>query len=150
MPTTANKLKELYEVDGHDWYFKNAQLIREGKLSEIDVENVAEELESMGRGEEDKLESFLTQLFLHLLKWKYQPARRGSSWEISIKKQRVHARRHMKRNPSLKGCLEEVVRDSYEDAKLEAAQETGLLLEAFPEQIPFTLEQALTEGWLPE
>lgn len=147
--SAAKELKDLYEKDGHDWYFRNAQLLKQGKINEIDIENIAEELESMGKAERNKLESFLIQLFLHLLKWKYQPKLQCSSWESSIKKQRIHAKDHIKENPSLKGSLTEIVNKAYRYARLEAESETGLPIETFPEEMPFTLEESLKDKWFP-
>ena len=142
-------LKILYESDGYGWYFKNAELLRQGKLKEADIENIADELESMGRGEERELESYLTLILMHLLKWKYQPEKRTTSWQITVKQQRRHYKKHLKKNPSLKEHIDEIVADAYEDARDEAAKETGLDFDTFPEQMPFTLDEALKDGWLP-
>jgi len=146
--STAKQIHDLYEQDAFKWYNENAKLLREKKFELIDIENLAEEIESMGAHERDKLESFLIQLFLHLLKWKYQPSRRCASWEISIKKHRRHAKRQLDENPSLKLIIAEIVNDAYEDAKDEASQETGLALEKFLEKMPFTFEEALQDGFL--
>lgn len=145
----AKKIHDLYEKDAFQWYNENAKLLREKKFELIDTENLAEEVESMGRAERDKLESFLIQLFLHLLKWKYQPNRRGSSWEISIKKQRRHIQDHLAENPSLKGHISQICKKAYYYSKLDAIEETGLSLETFPEEIPFTFEEALKDEWFP-
>lgn len=145
----AKKLHDLYEKDAFQWYNENAKLLREKKFELIDVENLAEEIESMGRGERSKLESYLTQLFLHLLKWKYQPNRRGSSWEISIKKQRRHIQDHLSENPSLKGHIASICEKAYYYSKLDAMEETGLSLETFPDKLPFSNEEILQDDWLP-
>ena len=139
----------LYEEDAYLFYITTAQLLREKKFNSIDIENAAEELESMGKSEKAKLESFLTILFLHLLKWKYQSAKKTTSWECSIKVQRMHATDHLKDNPSLKGYIEEIVQKSYKYARLMAAKETRLALKIFPEKMPWTLEEAMQEDWLP-
>jgi hypothetical protein len=147
--STAKQIHDLYEQDAFLWYNENAKLLREKKFELIDIENIAEEIESMGAYERDKLESFLMQLFLHILKWKYQPSRRCASWEISIKKQRRHVKRQINQNPSLKGVITEIVNHAYEDARDEAFEETSLELETFPEKMPFTFEEALQDNWLP-
>ena len=148
MPTN-NKIIDLYDKDAFMWYNENAKLIREKKFDQIDVLNVAEELESMGRHERKILESFLTQLFMHLLKYLYQTERRSKSWQISIKKQRKHALDHLSESPSLKGQMPEITSRAYENARIDAAEETGMSLEDFPEEMPFTIEEALNNNWMP-
>lgn len=140
--------KELYETDGYKWYMTNAELLKQKRFDEIDYLNIAEELESMGRSEQKELESYLIQLFLHLLKWKYQPNMRTKSWLASIKIHRRHAKKHLSKNPSLKGYMDEIIEDSYEYARIEASNETGLDLDIFPEKIPFN--DFLNDEWLPD
>ena len=148
---TQNELKALNNKDFYAWCKESATLLKEKRFDEIDLDNLIEEVESMGEWHKSKLESFLTQLFLHLLKWKYQPEKNyGASWEISIRKQRYNAKEHLKENPSLKGCLDEIVRKAYNNSKFDAAKETKLNLKIFPEKMPFTLDEALQENWFPE
>ena len=147
--STAKQIHDLYNHDAFQWYNENAKLLREKKFDLIDIENLAEEIESMGRSERSRLESYLVQLLLHLLKWKYQPNRRGSGWEISIKKQRRHIKDHLDENPSLKGHISSICEKAYYYSKLDAMEETGLALETFPEKMPFTIEEVLQDKWLP-
>ncbi len=77
-----------YDADFYAWANEQATLLRAGRLSEIDVEHIAEEIETLGRGEKRALVSCLSVLLLHLLKWSFQPERRGKSWELTIKEQR--------------------------------------------------------------
>lgn len=72
-------LYDLYEKDFYAWTQKQAALLRAGKLSEIDIAHIAEEIDSRGRSEKRELISRLTILLLHLLKWDHQPDRRGAS-----------------------------------------------------------------------
>lgn len=140
----------LYEADGYAWYMEQARLIREGRLEEADLENIAEELADMGRSEAAKLRSMLRLILLHLLKWKYQPQRRTRSWTVTIGRERVNVPSHMRANPSLKSRIAEDFAWAYDDARQEAAVETGLPLDTFPQVCPFTLEQALQQGWMPD
>lgn len=104
----------------------------------------------MGKSEIKELESFLTILYLHLLKWKYQNDYQGKkSWLRSIVEHRKRAKKHLKQNPSLKSYLEEISQDAYGSAALKASEETGLDPDIFPETMPFTFEEALTDEWLP-
>lgn len=145
------KIHDLYEKDIHLWFIENANLLKQNKLDLVDVAHIAEELESMGRAECDKLEILFTILFLHLLKLKYQSFYEVGirSWKLSVKEHRRRIQRHLARNPSLKGHMKEIIQAAYEDSRLEAARETGLKEEIFPKKMPFTIEQALKEEWFP-
>lgn len=77
-----------YDKDFYAWAAENASLLRRKKFDEIDIGNIAEEIESMGRSEKRSLISHLRVLILHLLKWEYQPELRGNSWKSSIRNAR--------------------------------------------------------------
>jgi hypothetical protein len=135
----------LYDQDFYQWTQEQAGLLKIGALSQLDVENLIEEIESMGKSQKKELISRLTVLIAHLLKWDYQPERRGRSWELTIKAQRVQIRRHISENPSLKSMLLNAVILAYEVATISAAAETGLPESAFPETCPYTVEQLMGE-----
>ena len=78
MADTVNHID--YDKDGYGWAMEQAALLRARRFSEIDLENIAEEIESVGKSERRTLESHLSRLMMHLLKWQYQPERRGNSW----------------------------------------------------------------------
>ena len=82
------------------WAQEQAALLRAGRLNEADIANIAEEIESMGRGEKRELVNRLTVLLLHLLKWRFQPGFRSASWSSSIREQRIRLASHMRHNPS--------------------------------------------------
>ena len=140
----------LYQEDYYGWLQENAQLIREKRFSEIDVENIVEELESMGKSEKRELSSRLTILLMHLLKWQYQAVKRSTSWRNTIAVQRIDIRELLEDSPSLKSEIADKIAVSYEKAKLAAEVETGIEKQNFPAQCPFSLEQILEEGFLPE
>lgn len=135
----------LYERDLYAWAMQNAVLLRAGRLGEIDHMNIAEELESMGRSERRALESRLAVLLMHLLKWCYQPERRGRSWQATIREQQRQVARLLADNPSLRPELPKLVADAYIDAVLLAIAETGLDEATFPVTCPFALEQIMSE-----
>ena len=139
-----------YREDYHAWALKNAQLLREGRFEEIDIDNIAEELEDMGASKERELESRLGVLLAHLLKWVYQPERRSNSWLATIEEQRRRIERLVRKNPSLKSKIDDCFLDAYGDARLIASRETGLNKKIFPEENPFTLEQTLNNDYWPE
>lgn len=142
-----------YKTDFYGWAFETAEKLRQGKFSEIDMEEVAEELEGMAKSERRELRSRLTVLLVHLLKWRYQPERRGNSWRLTIKEQRIKATQVIEENPSLQPELTETMTKAYLAAVPQVARETNLAEEIFPatfEHTGWTLAQVLDETFYPE
>lgn len=140
----------LYDQDFFAWANEQARLLRAGKLSEADIDHIAEEIESMGRAEKRELVSRLSVLLLHLLKWEYQPARRGASWEVTIRNQRRALTDHLADNPSLKAKCAEAVARAYEDARGEAYAETALPEAIFPATCAWSFDQIMAPDFWPE
>lgn len=140
----------LYDHDFFAWTNEQSQLLRNGDLSKADIEHIAEELENMGKGEKRELISRLTVLLAHLLKWHYQPNRRGVSWEVTIENQRRALTRHLKDNPSLKSRLPEALTDAYGDARGVARAETYLPRDVFPDDCPWSFEQIMDPHFWPD
>jgi hypothetical protein len=132
----SRKLSSLYERDLYAWVEEQVGLLRSGRLDELDALNVAEELSDVGSNEYDKLESALRVLLAHMLKWDHQPTKRSRSWENSILEHRHRAERQLRKNPSLKSKLAEIIEDSFRSSRLEATSETDLDLDQFPEECP--------------
>ncbi len=131
--------RAAYGGDLHAWAREQAALLRAGRLAEADAANIAEELDDVGNEQYDKLESALRVLFAHMLKWDHQPERRGRSWALTIRTQRRHVLKVLRRNPSLKASLGE----AYADARDEAAKETDLPLRTFPVDLPYAWDAIL-------
>jgi hypothetical protein len=125
------------EADLYSWARRQAELLREGRLAEIDAAAIAEEIDDLGEEQYDKLESALRVLMLHLLKWDHQPDQRSRSWTASVREQRRRVLRQLRKNPGLRSRLNEALGEAYEDARDEASVETGLPLNVFPLQRPF-------------
>jgi Domain of unknown function DUF29 len=140
----------LYDKDFFAWANEQARLLRAGKLSEADIEHIAEEIESMGKTEKRELVSRLEVLLMHLLKWQFHPDRRGKSWTNTIRVQRNHLETHLADNPSLKSQLAAAIRLAYENAKLEAAAETDLDESVFPEFCAWSPQQILASKFWPD
>ena len=100
-------MSNVYESDFYAWAMEQAALLRARRLDAADIDNIAEEIESMGRGEKRELVNRLAVLLLHLLKWQFQPGFRSPSWSATVREQRIRLRNHLKDNPSLKGKLDE-------------------------------------------
>lgn len=140
---------ELYEKDFYEWTQKNAQLLREGRLSEIDLDNLIEELESMGRSEKRAFVNRLAILISHLLKWQYQPERRSKSWRSTIDTQRIDVADILEDSPSLRHEMEERLTRAYIKAKIMAEAETGIDRDNFPATCPYDFEKIMEPSFFP-
>ena len=139
-----------YEADFFAWTKEQAQLLRARGTLGLDWDNLAEEIDSMGRRDRRKLESRLRRVLHHLLKWQAQPGLRGPSWQRTLREQRRQAEKLLKESPSLRPQLAELIEAAYPDALTDALDETGLRPPAFPTACPFTTEQILDPDFLPE
>jgi predicted DNA-binding ribbon-helix-helix protein len=151
---TAAKIQEtrsinLYEQDFYLWLETTVNQLKQGNLDQIDLINLIEELETMGRSEKHFLESNLRVVLLHLLKYRYQPNKRSKSWLSSIREHRIRIRKSLKDSPSLKQYLGTIFDEAYQDARKLASDETGLSVNVFPNICPFTIEETLNEQFLP-
>jgi len=140
----------LYDRDFHAWAFEQARLLRAGHLSEADIEHIAEEIESKGKAEKRELVSRLTVLLAHLLQWQYQRERRGKSWRNTVISQRFDVADHLTDNPSLRARLGQSIGDAYKRARLAAANETDLDVDAFPVTCPWPFEQIMDADFWPD
>jgi hypothetical protein len=130
-----------YARDFYSWLMEQARLIREGRWDAVDRENLAEEIESLGREQFNKLESALRVLLLHILKWDHQATLRSRSWALSIDTQRLEIDDVLADNPGLKPRIAEALARGYRRARIEAAKETGLEKDAFPESCPYSFDE---------
>lgn len=139
-----------YDEDVIAWANEQAALLRAGKLSAIDIEHIAEEIEDVGKSEQRELANRMAVLLAHLLKWQYQPERRGSSWQATIREQRRAIGVVLRKTPSLRNSLTdpEWITGVWADAKSKAIEETGL--DVFPEDYPWSMEQALDPTFFPD
>lgn len=139
-----------YEKDVVAWANEQAALLRAGKLSAIDVEHIAEEIEDVGKSEQRELASRMTVLLSHLLKWKYQPERRSKSWTRTIAVQRKDVAYVLDEAPSLRGKFSDTawLELVWEKAVVAAANETGM--DTFPDTCPWTMVQVLDPEFLPD
>ena len=142
-------MSSTYENDIVAWANEQAYLLRSGKLSAIDIEHIAEEIEDVGKSEQRELASRMAVLIAHILKWQYQPERQSGSWQRTIKEQRKAIVRRLKKTPSLNALTHdsEWIEDTWGDAVSIAINETGM--GSFPESCPWAIENILSDDWLP-
>ena len=129
----ADPVRAEYERDFYSWLMEQARHMREGRFAELDRDNLAEEIESLGREQFNKLESALRVLLVHMLKWDHQAAKRSRSWALSIKSQRLDLEDVLSDNPGLRPRIKEATARAYRKARLQAVKETGLAEKRFPE-----------------
>jgi hypothetical protein len=141
---------DLYSADFFAWTQQQAKLLRERRFDDLDLENLSEEVEAVGRSDKREIRSRLLMLLAHLLKWKYQPGARSKSWSATIREQRREIAQVVEDSPSLKSYPAEQLRNSYPGARLIASQETGIAFDLFPEQCPFSSDNVLDSEFLPE
>jgi hypothetical protein len=128
----------LYNQDFFAWTEQQANLLRSGALHELDIENLIEEVESLGRQERQELENRMGVLLGHLLKWRFQPEARSKSWVYTIKEQRLRIKRLLAQNPSLTPYLIQALTVGYEDGLLLVGKETPLDPDTLPQSCPFS------------
>ncbi len=140
---TADALSSLYEADETAWLDRMAELIREGRYEELDYAHLQEYLTDMANRDRRRVESRLTVLLEHLLKWRFQPGKRTRSWQRTVLVQQQTLADEVAAGV-LRNHAVGVLPRAYARAVARAVVATGLPPETFPPQCPFTLDQALT------
>lgn len=145
-------LSGRYEHDFNQWCFEQAQAARDGRSDQLDLDNIAEELRSLGASDRRALRSQLERLLEHLLKWTYQPEKRTRSWLRSINDARRKIERILDDSPGLarEDVLDKLLDDAYAHAQGDVAIETGLVRETFPDACPFGKAQIFSDDFPPE
>lgn len=138
-----------YEVDYAQWCVEQGALLREGRLADVDRENLAEEIESLGRSDKREIASRLGILLLHLLKWQYQAEKRKSGWLLTIREQRHRIAGLVSESPSLKSYPGQELLREYRFARVKSADETGLPEAAFLAECPYRIEEILDGDFFP-
>ncbi|MDW6024630.1 DUF29 domain-containing protein [Mesorhizobium sp. BAC0120] len=139
----------LYERDFYAWLQDQAAKLRARSHNDVDWENLAEEVESLGRSEKKEIRTRLALLIHHLLKWQFQPGRRSESWRITISEQRLWIPESIEDSPSLKGYPEEIFEKAYAEGRRQAIKETGVPAEVIPPEPPFSVADALDGHFWP-
>ncbi|MFN8489238.1 MAG: DUF29 domain-containing protein [Caldilineaceae bacterium] len=139
----------LYERDFYAWTQQQAALLQAEELEKLDLPNLFEEIEAMGRSQRKEVTSRLIVLLMHLLKLRYQKRTHTNSWRNTIRTQRREIELELSDSPSLRRLVPEIIAQVYPRARKDAAAETGLMLATFPEDCPWSVEQILDVDWLP-
>jgi hypothetical protein len=139
----------LYDNDFYAWTQEQAGKLRARAHNDVDWENVAEEIETLGRSDKREIRSRLEVLVRHLLKWEFQPEKRKSGWHSTIVEQRSQLQYLIDESPSLREFPESQLQSMYQLARMKAQNETGLPVSTFPEQSPYSVSQVLADKFLP-
>ncbi len=143
------QVHSLYESDFYAWTQQQVALLKQAGWQQLDLPNLIEEIESLGKQQRQELRNRLCVLIGHLLKWEYQSARRSRSWLATLRVQRRDLLRLLQTNPSLQPYLSEALSTAYEDASDLAAGETNLPFATFPPTCPYSLEEVLSDRFYP-
>ncbi|ETW92589.1 MAG: hypothetical protein ETSY1_42980 [Candidatus Entotheonella factor] len=141
-----------YDTDFYEWTQHQAAALAAGHVSELNLANLAEEIESLGKRDRRGLRNNLKVVLMHLLKWRHQPELRQTSrsWESTIIEHRDRIEVILDDSPSLRRQMEALITEAYPRARRLASSETGLALDTFPETCPWTVEEILDEAFWPE
>jgi Domain of unknown function DUF29 len=136
-----------YEADFYTWTQEQAQLLRTGRLDEVDVANIVEEIETLGRNEFSKLVGYYEAILVHMLRWEHQPNFRSRAWACKIAIQRLHLGYLLEDSPGLSSRKQDALKRAYSTARLQAIVGTGFAESTFPETCPYTLANVLTRPY---
>ncbi|MEH1824597.1 MAG: DUF29 domain-containing protein [Nostoc sp.] len=144
-------LKELYEIDDHLWLEETIKLLKANHLEELDLENLIEELENLGRRDKAKVASLLEQIIRHLLLlqyWTEESQYNSGHWKAEVRSFRNQLKRNLTTN--LYQYLENELASIYDDALRYIIEKTEGKLDNLPQYCTYTLEQLLDINYLPE
>ena len=141
---------DLYDCDYAAWVEQTALLLRDRQFEAVDLENLIDELEDMSRREKRSLTSNVRVILMHLLKYKFQAEKRSRSWLVTLREHRIRSAEILADSPSLQNYLSDQFELCYAQARREAGDETGLEIEEFPIESPFTVSQCLDENFRPD
>ena len=142
-------LKELYEIDDYLWLEETINLLKQKRLNDLDLENLIEELESLGSEKKYKVKSLLEQIIRHLLLlqyWESEYERNVNHWEAEVTGFRSQLNDRITSN--FYNYLENNLSSIYQNALGYVTRKSRL--NNLPQECPYTLEQLLDKNWFPE
>jgi hypothetical protein len=151
-PQVKAQPASLYDTDYQLWLDHTVSQLKAQDFSQIDLENLIEEIESLGRSEKHAISSYLMRLCEHLLKIKYCESEREMclrGWKHEVLNFRVQLQEALEASPSLKTFLQDVFVKQYKNGRKLFLNASELDTSLIPQEPDFTLEQALDEDWLP-
>ena len=147
VPRTATPSNSLYERDFFEWVTVQADLLRARRLTDLDLDNLTEEIEAIGRSQLHDVRRRLTKILRDMLRWKYQPGLRSLGWAASLKAQREDLAAVLAGSPSLRGMVDEAIPRPYHAARIQVLDEAGIC--RIPDCCEWTDEQVLDPSYMP-
>ena len=145
-----NKMREAVEFDDYlIWLNHQIDLLRARKFAQLDLDNLIDELDDMGRSRKKELKNRLMVLVKHLLKCKVQPDHVSSGWLGTLNEQRGAIHCLLEDAPILRELVPEYLQSTYQRAVKQAVLDTGLAPSDFPAELPFTPEQVCDDNFIP-
>ena len=145
---TGRTTRAAYDADFYSWSLEQARLVRQGRWAELDRKNVAEEIESLARGQFNKLETAIRKLLVEVLKWDHAPAARDRSLILDIELQRIEIEELLSDNPGMRPRITEAIERAYRRARLGAAKQTELDEAIFPARSVYDFEDIMTRAFV--
>jgi hypothetical protein len=149
---TTDPKPSLYEQDFYLWIQRTIELLKKGKLEQLDLENLIEEIDSMGKSQRKEHKTRLTVLIEHLLKLQYWTTEKEYNvrgWLNTIVEQRRQITYILADSPSLKPVLNDIFLDCYQDARSDTLRKYQLPATLFPQESPFCLLEVLDPDFIP-
>lgn len=143
-PKLSRRNRPGYDEDFAAWVYYQADAIKAKRFDELDLEELADEVESLAKRNFRSLKGALHIVLLHMLKWDYQPERRGESWRTSIRDQREEVLEELEESPSFKARIDDAVTWAYRAARRHASEQTGVFLQLIPDVCPYTWDEIMT------
>lgn len=146
---TTTPSRSLYDTDFYGWLQVQTALLRQSQWHQLDLPNLIEEIESLGKKQRQELRNRLSVLVGHLLKWEFQPQNRSRSWMATIRIQRLDISDLLEESPSLRPYLEEALQKAHRKGVILAVKDTDLPESTFPSTCPYRLMDILDDRFYP-
>ncbi len=152
MASNVNVKLALYDIDYQLWLEQTVAQLKAQDFNSLDLDNLIEEIESLGKSDKRAISSYLMRLCEHFLKLGYWESERETyfrGWKLEVANFRLQIQVILRDSPSLKNYMHDHFLREYRNGRklfLNASELDTILIPAEPW---FTLEQALDEDWLP-
>lgn len=143
-PQIVKRNRPTADSDFAAWIYDQVSALKDGRFSELDIDDLADEVESLAKRDFRKLRSYLRVILMHMLKWDWQPENRDVSWRKSINASRDRVWGELATSPSFRRRIDEAIAQAFPTARREAWEETGVFkLEHDPKICPYSWEEIM-------
>ena len=143
-PQIGTRNRPTADSDFAAWIYDQVAALREGRFSDLDIDDLTDEVESLAKRDFRKLRSYLRVIITHMLKWDWQPERRDVSWRKSINASRERVWGELASSPSFRPRIAEAIEQVFASARLKAWDETGVFkFEREPKTCPYSWDEIM-------